>query len=214
MPVRLRLSCHTLLIIVLVRPNFFRQMRRAQREVEKSAPVCNRCMCCLWGVVDGGVGGRGSASRGHSADVPRDEGGAERDRRCDVVDGCDAGAAAGQRRLDQNQRLSGADSCAEPVVRRRQRVCQRPHTHTRLTALCPGPPGWAGIRKVKPIWILLEQETVSGSGISWAIWKSASRSRQITTPVPHHSVFYRPDALPATQPTASKHWRHEYIAIT
>jgi len=46
---------------------------------------------------------------------------------------------------------------------------------------------------------------VSGSGISWAICKSAPRYRQITTPVPHHSVFYRPDALPATQPTASKH---------
>ena len=28
-------------------------------------------------------------------------------------------------------------------------------------------------------------------------------SRQITTPAPHHSVFYRPDALPAAQPTAS-----------
>jgi len=26
-----------------------------------------------------------------------------------------------------------------------------------------------------------------------------------TTPAPHCSVFYRPDALPATQPTASKH---------
>jgi len=25
-------------------------------------------------------------------------------------------------------------------------------------------------------------------------------------PAPHHSVFYRPDALPATQPTASKHF--------
>ena len=25
----------------------------------------------------------------------------------------------------------------------------------------------AGTRKVKPIWILLKQETVSGSGISW-----------------------------------------------
>jgi len=25
------------------------------------------------------------------------------------------------------------------------------------------------------------------------------------TPAPHHPVFYRPDALPATQPTASKH---------
>ena len=40
------------------------------------------------------------------------------------------------------------------------------------------------------------------------ICKSAPRSRQITTPAPHRSVFYRPDALPAAQPTASKHWRH------
>ena len=48
---------------------------------------------------------------------------------------------------------------------------------------------------------------MSGSGISWAICKSAPRSRQITTPVPRHSVFYRPDALPAAQPTASKHRR-------
>ena len=85
------------------------------------------------------------------------------------------------------------------------------HTHTRLTALCPGLPGWAGTRKVKLIWSLLKQETVSGSGISWAICKSAHRSRQITMPTPHHSVFYRPDALPAAQPTASKHWRHHFI---
>ena len=80
-------------------------------------------------------------------------------------------------------------------------------THTRLTALCPELPGWAGTRKVKPIWILLKQETVSGSGISWAICKSALPSRQIVTPAPHHSVFYMPDALPAVRPTASKHWR-------
>jgi len=63
------------------------------------------------------------------------------------------------------------------------------HTHTRLTALCPGLPRWAGTRKVKPIWILLKHKTVSGSGISWAICKSAPRSRQITRPAPHHSVF-------------------------
>ena len=43
------------------------------------------------------------------------------------------------------------------------------HTHTRLTALSPGLPGWAGTRKVKSIWILLKQETASGSGISWAM---------------------------------------------
>ena len=70
------------------------------------------------------------------------------------------------------------------------------HTHSRLTALFP-----------ESIWILLKQETVSGSGISWAICKSAPYSRQITTPAPHRSVFYGPDALPAAQPTASKHWR-------
>ena len=91
--------------------------------------------------------------------------------------------------------------------------CQRTHTHTRVrartharthahtrthihtdnrsTALFPGLPGWAGTRKVKPIWILLKQETVSGSGISWAMCKSAPRSRQITVPAPHCSVFYR-----------------------
>jgi len=86
-------------------------------------------------------------------------------------------------------------------------------THTRLTALCPGLPGWASTRKLKPIWILLKQETVSGSGISWAICKSVSRSRQITTPTPHHSVFYRPDALPAAQPTASKHWRPKHCVF-
>ena len=60
------------------------------------------------------------------------------------------------------------------------------HTHTRLTALFPGLPRWASTRKVKPISILLEQETVSGSGISFAVCKSAPRSRQITMPAPYH----------------------------
>ena len=55
---------------------------------------------------------------------------------------------------------------------------------------------------------------MSGSGISWAICKSAHRSRQTTTPVPHHSVFYRSDALPAAQPTASKHWRPNTTTTT
>ena len=92
------------------------------------------------------------------------------------------------------------------------------YTHTRLTALFPGPPRWAGTRKVKPIWILLKQETVSGSGsgISWAICKSASRSRQITMPVPHHSNFFtrRMPFLPPNQQRQSTegikliHWAY------
>jgi len=48
-----------------------------------------------------------------------------------------------------------------------------------------------------------EEETVSGSGISWVICKSAPCFRQIATPAPHHSVFCWADALPAAQPTAS-----------
>ena len=61
------------------------------------------------------------------------------------------------------------------------------------------------LRCKKTIWILLKQETVSGSGISWAICNSSPRSRQLTTKAPHHSVFYRPYTLPAAKPTASKH---------
>ena len=95
-----------------------------------------------------------------------------------------------------------------------QLVVTRPSTHTRLTAIWPGLPGSAGTRKVKPIWILLKQETVSGSGISWASRKSAPHSRPIATPAPHHSVFYRPDALPAAQPTASMHWRQNARNMT
>ena len=76
------------------------------------------------------------------------------------------------------------------------------HTHTCLTALCPGLPRWAGTRKVKPVWILLKQETMSGSGISCAICKSAPRSRQITMPAPHHSVFLQA-GYPSCHPTNS-----------
>ena len=79
---------------------------------------------------------------------------------------------------------------------------KRRHTHTHWKALFPGLPEWAGTRKAKPIWILLKQETVSGSGISWAICKSAPRFRQITTPAPHHSVFLQ-TGCPSCRPTNS-----------
>jgi len=39
---------------------------------------------------------------------------------------------------------------------------------------------------------------LGSNGIRWTVCKSfAPHSRQITTPAPHHSVVYRPDALPA-----------------
>jgi len=121
--------------------------------------------------------------------------------------------------LQLGQTFSCSVSSYLPLMHTRTHTCTRTHTrarthtHTRLMALFPGLPRWAGTRKVKPIWILLKQETMSGSDISWAICKSAPHSRQITTPAPHHSVFYRPDVLPAAQPTASKHWRHSYLPV-
>ena len=86
------------------------------------------------------------------------------------------------------------------------------HTHTRLTALSPGLPGWAGTRKVKPIWILLKQETVSGSGISWAICKSAPRSRQ-PCQHPNHSKFFtrRMPFLSPNQQRQSTEGQKQYI---
>ena len=88
----------------------------------------------------------------------------------------------------------------------KDQVRHSPGTHTRTFY---GPLDFVrdclGDSVAEPIWILLKHETVSGSGISWAICKSAPRLRQITMPVPHHSVFYRLDAFPSTQPTASKH---------
>ena len=64
---------------------------------------------------------------------------------------------------------------------------------------------WYQKGKTKTNLDFLEQETVSGSGTSWAMCISAPHPRQIIMPAPNHSVFYKPDALPAAQPTVSKH---------
>ena len=76
------------------------------------------------------------------------------------------------------------------------------HTHTCLMALFLGLPGWA-VPEGKTDLDFTEAR-VSGSGINWAICKSASHSRQYPTT---QKFFYRPNAVPAAQPTASKHWR-------
>jgi len=68
---------------------------------------------------------------------------------------------------------------------------------------CPGLLGWAGTRKVKPGLDLLEQAIVSGNSIMWATCKSAPWPRHNHTSIPPLG-FYRPDALLAAQPTASK----------
>ena len=75
------------------------------------------------------------------------------------------------------------------------------HTHTHLTAFLLGLPGWAGTRKVKPILISLKQETVSGSGISWAICKSTSLQADNHASKP--PLSFLPAGCPSCRPTNS-----------
>ena len=75
------------------------------------------------------------------------------------------------------------------------------HTHTRLTAFFSGTTQMSRYQKGKNNLDFMEQ-TVSGSGITWAICKSAPCYRQITTPAPHHSVFLQA-GCPSCHPTNS-----------
>jgi len=83
-------------------------------------------------------------------------------------------------------------------------------TDTRLMASFLEQPGKAGTIKFKQIWTLLEQEMM---GWQWhqldhmQIICTSLESRQISTPARQQSFFYRPDDLPDTKPTVSKHWR-------
>jgi len=80
--------------------------------------------------------------------------------------------------------------------------------YIRLTAFFPGQPGtWVSRhQKGKPFWILLEQEMMG-----WQ-WHQLDHTQIICTLLrrDNHAntlplSFYRLEALPATQPTASKH---------
>ena len=66
----------------------------------------------------------------------------------------------------------------------------RLHTHTHpFNGPLSGTTRVSRYQKGKPVWILLKQETVSGSGISWALCKPAPCYRQITMSATHHSIF-------------------------
>jgi len=86
-------------------------------------------------------------------------------------------------------------------------VCDLSHTHPRLTALCPGLPGWADTRKVKTN---LDFTEARDSEWQWhqldymQVCTSLQTDNHTSTPP---LSFLRTDALPAAQPTASKHWR-------
>jgi len=83
---------------------------------------------------------------------------------------------------------------------RRMYVCTNEQTHNAFNGPLSRTIRVSQYQEGKPIWISLKQETVSGSGISWAICKSAPRSRQITMPASQHPVFLQAEC-PSCCPT-------------
>ena len=88
------------------------------------------------------------------------------------------------------------------------------HTHTQLFNGLFSWTTWVGrYQKDKPLWILLKQEMM---GLQWRqldhmqiICISIQTDNHASTP-----SSFTPDAFPATQPTASKHWRHcDYMQL-
>ena len=90
------------------------------------------------------------------------------------------------------------------------------HMHTRMHTFKGPLPGtirvsWYQKSKNQSGFYWNKRQWVAVASFGPYVCKSAPRSRQITMPAPHHSGFYRPDTLPATQPTASKHICSIYI---
>jgi len=63
-----------------------------------------------------------------------------------------------------------------------------------------------------PGWAVTALDFTEARNSEWQ-WNQLGHMQICTWPqtdaTPHHSVFYRPDALPAAEPTSSKHWRHQ-----
>jgi len=87
-------------------------------------------------------------------------------------------------------------------------VCSRSFSHNhhnRFTALFPGPPRWTGASR-ELLDFMVQGKINRGRRTDHPAGCHSIRTDQCP-PLPSPHIFYRPDALPAAQPTASKHWR-------
>jgi len=79
------------------------------------------------------------------------------------------------------------------------------HHHNHFMALFLGPPRWAGARRelLDP---MVQRKINRGRHTDHLAGRHSIGTNQCPPPPSSH-IFYRPDALSAAQPTASKHWR-------
>ena len=80
-----------------------------------------------------------------------------------------------------------------------------------LTTTFPGRLGLADTR-MSSFWIFIRAKDDGGGGNKWS-YKTCKAPVKLSPPTNQHQTFYRPDALPATQPTVSEHWREEMIEM-
>jgi len=80
---------------------------------------------------------------------------------------------------------------------------QPPH-HNRFTALFLGLPVWAGVRR-ELLDFMAQGKINKGRHTDHPGGSHSIRTNQCIPPPSR--IYYRPDALPAAQPTVSKHWR-------
>ena len=82
--------------------------------------------------------------------------------------------------------------------------CENYYNHyNRFTTLCPGLPRWVGTRRINHSGFCWSRH----DGVAVASSEPYASYLHFASPAPHQPDFYGPDALPDTQPTASKHWR-------
>ena len=85
-----------------------------------------------------------------------------------------------------------------------RRILHHTQRTTVLWPILPGPPRWASARR--ELLDFVAQEKINrGRHTDHPAWHHSIRTNQF--PPPSSPVFYRLDALPAAQPTVSKHWR-------
>jgi len=103
------------------------------------------------------------------------------------------------------QLLGDLQVCSRTRLHELVMTCSVTTHHNRFTALFPGPPGWASTRR-ELLDFVVQGEINRGRHTDHPAGRHSIRTNQCPSP-PSSPYFYRPDALPATQPTASKHWR-------